>query len=546
MLARILRNRDLVTDEEISNFLYGSLSDLHDPFLLKGMDEAVQAARGEMARGTKICIMGDYDSDGVCSSFILKSYFDYAGAKSTVCLPDRVRDGYGMNVRMVREAFEDGAGLIITCDNGISCHDAVAEAKELGMTVIVTDHHEVSAGLPCADAVVDPRQEGCQYPFKDICGAVVAWKFVQAMLKDDAGAQAAALIDYLLQFAAVATVTDIMPLKDENRISVREGLKRLSVTGNRGLRALMELKGISGQSITSFHVGFVIGPCLNSAGRLESADEAFDLLYEKDPEKAAQTAGHLNELNEKRKQLTSDQIDRAQELINKDISEKGSPDRIIVCFLPEAHESIAGIVAGHLKEEYNRPAFIITGANDGLKGSGRSIPAYNMIEALTARADLMQKFGGHAGAAGFTLDCSVEEFRNALNEDCTLTASDLERTVWLDMRLPFEYVSPEFVKELELLEPFGTGNDKPLFAEKDITVLKSSVVGKNRTALKMVLENAGGARMDAVYFSSPENISAAAGKTASGSKIMITYYPSINEWRGMQSLQIVIRDIRFQ
>ena len=543
MLARILVNRGIKTDRDIDMFLNAGPESMYDPFLLKGMQEAVSLIRTALGKHEKIRIIGDYDADGVCSAYILYHYLEFAGADVSVRLPDRVKDGYGMNEAMAVQAKEDGIGLIITCDNGISAQEAVARAKRLGIKVIVTDHHMPPMELPDADVIIDPKQEGCAYPYKEICGAGVAYKLVcalAAVLKERAGFDSGKIPDYLLQFAGIATITDIVPLKDENRIFAKEGLKRLAVTENPGLKALMEERSVNANELSSYHISFIIGPAINSAGRLKSADIAFELFNEKDPEKAREKAKLLSQLNEERKKLTREQTETA--LIKA--AEKTDKDKIVVIYLPDAHESVAGIVAGKIKEETNRPAIVVTDSEEGLKGSGRSTDAYNIIEEISKYPELFSKFGGHSKACGFTLKASVQELSQTLNDNCLLTQKDLEKKVWIDMQLPFEYASEDFVNELNLLEPFGMENERPLFAEKNITCISSFIVGKNKNGLKLKLRNKNGTVMEGIMFSKSEELEKINDSIKAKEEISFTYYPEINEFRNKKYVRLRIKSVK--
>lgn len=543
MLARILVNRGIKTDRDIDMFLNAGPEGMYDPFLLKGMEGAVSLICGTLENNERIRIIGDYDADGVCSAYILYHYLEFAGADVSVRLPDRIKDGYGMNEAMAAEAKEDGISLIITCDNGISANDAVAKAGQLGIKVIVTDHHMPPGELPNADVIIDPKQEGCAYPYKEICGAGVAYKLIcalSAILKDTKGIDSGKILDYLLQFAGIATITDIVPLKDENRIFAREGLKRLAVTENPGLKALMEERSVNTGELSSYHISFVIGPAINSAGRLKSADIAFELFNEKDPEKAREKAKVLSQLNEERKKLTQDQTEAG--LIKA--AEKTDKDKILVIYLPDAHESVAGIIAGKIKEETNRPAIVVTDSEEGLKGSGRSTDAYNIIEEISKYPELFSKFGGHAKACGFTLRSSVQELSQTLNNNCMLTEKDMEKKVWIDMQLPFEYATEDFANELNLLEPFGMENERPLFAEKNITCISSFIVGKNKNGLKLKLRNKNGTVMEGIMFGKSEELEKINDGIKAAEEISFTYYPEINEFRNKKYVQLRIKSVK--
>ena len=557
MLARILRNRDLVTDGEIEEYLNGGTDRLYDPFLMKGIKEAVPLIFAAIKKGFRIRVIGDYDTDGVCSSYILKSFITALGGFADVRLPDRMAEGYGMNPDMVMEAFTDGIKLIITCDNGVSSYDAVTKAKELGIQVIVSDHHEVPLPLIEADIVIDAKQPEESYPYKELCGAGVAYKLVCALYETyklqtgNDNEDLKNLLDDLLQFAGIATIADVVPLTGENRILAKEGIKRLKQTKNIGLTALMESRHILPQTIASYHIGFIIAPCLNSAGRLKNADIALNLIEENDPKKAAIIAEELSELNEDRKTMTQVQTAIAEKMVAEIIKKQGNLPKILVLYLKDAHESIAGIIAGRLKELYSRPVIIVTDSEDGLKGSGRSVDVYNMIEELRKDADLFKKLGGHAKASGFSLNMGVtaEILSERINKRCELTEEMLQEKKWIDMQLPFQYVSDDFIQELELLEPFGLKNERPLFAERNIKVHKVIVLGKNNNVLKLQMENEAGFIIEGIRYGAEEKIAREADQLISGKeaygdnfRISIAYYPSINEFRGSRTVQLRILD----
>ena len=548
MLARIIRNRDIVTDEQISRYLNADIDSMYDPFLLKGMHEGVKITADTISRGGRIRIMGDYDVDGVCSSYILKSFIEHVGGTADIRLPDRMREGYGMNTVMAEEAARDNISLIITCDNGISSTAAVEMARSLGINVIISDHHEPPAVLPDANVIIDPKQAGDTYPFREICGAGVAYKFVQA-LNIYCGFHADKLLDELLQYAGMATVADIVPLIDENRIFASEGIKRLRNTANVGLNSLIEKRSVIKSRINSGIIGFVLGPCINSAGRLKNATIALDLLEEKNEHEAGRIANELSELNDKRKKLTADQCAVADEMINSIIASGKKLNKILVVYLPDAHESVAGIVAGRIKEEFNRPSIVVTNSEDGLKGSGRSVDSYNMMEGMNSCSDLFIKYGGHAKACGFTLKLdgtreeTVERFSQRINDACTLKDEDLEKTVWIDMRLPFKYITEEFVRELERLEPFGLQNEKPIFAENEIKVQSAAVIGKNNNTLKLELEDREGTRIEGLLFGEESYVTELKKMVSQDRHISILYYPQINEFRGIKTRQAMIKSL---
>ena len=573
MTARILRNRDLCSPEEIRAFLSGSLGDLHDPFLMKGMREAVSMIRQAIAQRKKIRVIGDYDVDGICSSYIIRHAIESLGGYADVRLPDRILEGYGMNCDMIKEAAADGVELIITCDNGVSAHDAVSEAKQKGIDVIVTDHHEVPYPLVEADVVIDPKQEGCPYPFKELCGGGVAYKLAQALLSGiDSQAteapssgtgqssitassseatplSAEALLDDFLQFAGMATVADLVPLTGENRILAKEGIKRLQQTQNEGLKAILDIRGANAEEINEYYIGFIIGPCLNSAGRLANAKIAYDLLEETDPAEAARKAKELSDLNDERKELTRKQTDEADRKIRQTYADEQNLPKVLVIYLPFAHESVAGIIAGRLKDLYSRPALVITNSDEGMKGSGRSVEAYDLIGEMAKHAQLFKKFGGHKKAAGFSLNEGVqpEDISRLLNDACTISVDDLSEKIWVDMELPFKYVTEEFVQELKMLEPFGLGNEKPLFARRGVKIRRLSVLGKNQNVLKMLLEDEEGSQLDAVSFGPAEEIQKKAErlqqKMTDEETISVFYHSVINEFRNQKTPQARVVDI---
>ena len=549
MTARILRNREVCSDIEIETFLNGSLLDCHDPFLLKGAREAVRMIKDAIFQSKKIRIIGDYDVDGICSSYILKHTIAYLGGLVDVRLPDRVLEGYGMNCQMIQEASSDGIGLIITCDNGVSAHDAVHKAKEAGIDVIVTDHHEVPYPLVDADIVIDPKQTDCPYPFKELCGGGVAYKLSAALLAGDDSLQARALLDDLLQYAGMATVADLVPLTGENRILAKEGIKRLRKTDNKGLRAILEERSSSTEEINEYYIGFIIGPCLNSAGRLSNAKIAYDLLEETDQEHARIKAKELSELNEERKDLTVSQTDEAENIIRQSLETGAQVPKVLVVYLPSAHESVAGIIAGRLKDIYSRPALVVTNSDGGLKGSGRSVEAYDLIEGLKRHADLFEKYGGHKKAVGFSLKNGIqpETLSDCLNADCDLTDEELTEKVWVDMELPFKYITEAFVEELKILEPFGLRNERPLFARRNVRIRNIFLLGKNQNVLKLFLEDEEGSQIEAVQFGAKEKIGQRAEelnrKMEAEEPVTVFYHPDINEFHSRKTLQARIVDI---
>lgn len=537
--ARIIRNRDVVGEREIERYLFGNLDDLYDPHLLKDMDRAVDILKGKIENGLRIRIVGDYDIDGICSTYLLYQGLGRCGAKADYQIPERIRDGYGINESIIQRAYDDGVDTIITCDNGIAAMDQIRMAKDMGMTVIITDHHEVPFDEngkelpPPADAVVNPKQSACSYPFKGICGGVVAYKLVQALY--EAFEVPAGDWEGMLEFAAIATVGDVMRLQDENRILVRHGLKKISETKSLGLKKLVEACGLDIRELTAYHIGFVIGPCLNASGRLQTARLALELLLCQDEQKAVSMAEELRILNEERKAMTQRGVDEAL----KQVEEQYREDSVLVIFLPDCHESVAGIIAGRVREAWNRPTFVLTRGEGCVKGSGRSIEAYNMYREMCGVQELFLKFGGHPMAAGFSIEEGhVEEFRRRLNEQASLKPEDFIPKVWIDVAMPLEYISSGLVEELKLLEPFGQGNEKPQFAQKGLRIRSVRVLGKNRNAVKLSLVTEGGLAMDGMLFTEGDRFVEELGirKTMD-----VVYYPDVNEYNGKRTLQIVIR-----
>lgn len=544
VVARLIRNRDVEGRESIRSYLYGTLDELPSPWLLKDMKKAAEILSAKIDSGAKIRIIGDYDIDGVTATYILLTGLKRLGADVDTYIPDRIRDGYGLHSQLIEKAAVDGVDTIVTCDNGIAASQEIAQAKKGGMTVIVTDHHEIPYQdteqgrvwiIPQADAVINPKQPGCAYPNKNICGAVVAWKLIWS-LYETYGIDRNEILEFS-EVAAVATVGDVMDLQGENRIIVKEGLKRLPKTRNQGFRALIEANGLEGERITAYHVGFVLGPCINASGRLDTASRALSLLCTKEWDQAAKEAGDLVALNQSRKAMTEEGKEKAIEMIeHSELSE----DRVLVVYLPECHESLAGIIAGRLREKYYKPAFVLTRAENGVKGSGRSIEAYSMYEELVRCNDLLEQFGGHPMAAGLSLkEENVEPFRKRLNELCTLTQAELTPKVTIDVPMPISYLTRELTEQLSILEPFGKGNTKPLFAQKDLRVLNLRILGKNQNVAKMKLVDVTGTSVDAVYFGQALEFQAYVQQKET---VSVTYYPEINVYQGKETLQTVIRN----
>ena len=542
ILARLIRNRDLMTDEEIGFYLHGTIADLYDGMLMRDMDKAVEILAEKIREGEAIRVIGDYDIDGVNATYVLQEGISKLGGEVDTDIPDRIRDGYGLNRMLIDRALEDGIDTIITCDNGIAAAEEIAYGKQKGLTIIVTDHHEVpylEAGgvkeylLPQADAVVDPHRVDCEYPFKGLCGAAVAYKLVEALYEvmqkdvDD--------IDYLMENVAIATVGDVMDLTGENRIFVKQGLEMLKRTGNLGLRALIECTGVPVDRLSAYHIGFVLGPCINASGRLDTAKRALELLNAPNRREAVMLAEDLKALNDSRKEMTEKGVEQAVEQIeNTSLKE----DKVLVVYLPECHESIAGIIAGRIKERYYRPTFVLTQGEEGVKGSGRSIESYNMFEEMCRCRALFTKFGGHKLAAGLSLEEeNVGRFRETINELAVLSEEDLLPKVSIDMQLPLAYVTESLVSELELLEPFGKGNTKPLFAEKNLKVLSPRIIGKNQNVLKFRVQDRRGNQMEAIYFGDAQDC---LDYIKRKDELSFTFYPSVNDYMGKKTLQITV------
>lgn len=504
-VASLIRNRDVIGDDAIEKYLNGTIADLYDGMLMKDMDKAVAVLGEKIKENAKIRIIGDYDIDGIQSTYILLEGFRMLGADVDSDIPDRMKDGYGLNRNLIDRALEADVDTIITCDNGIAAAEEIAYAKSMGMTIVVTDHHEVpyteiGVGrryiLPEADAIVDPKQEDCTYPFKGLCGAAVAYKLVEALM--EAMGKDAEDADYLMENVAIATIGDVMDLVDENRIFVKQGLDMLKRTENLGLKALMECTGVNVDKLSSYHIGFVIGPCMNASGRLDTAKRALELLEAKKVAEADLLAGDLKALNDSRKDMTAQAVEEA--FIQVENSELKDAD-VLVVYLPECHESLAGIVAGRIREKYYRPVFVLTKGAEGLKGSGRSIETWHMYEGLNRVKHLLSKFGGHKMAAGLSMpEENLEQFRKEINEKSGITPEDLNEKIAIDMQLPFECVNEKFIGELAVLEPFGKGNARPVFAERQVQVESARILGKNKNVLKLQVKDLHGTRMDAMYF----------------------------------------------
>lgn len=544
VIARLIRNRDIQDMKEIRSYLYGTLAEIPSPWKMKDMERAVQILQKKITQKKKIRIIGDYDIDGVTATCILLKGLKRLNANVDTYIPDRVKDGYGMHEQLIDKALEDGIDTILTCDNGIAAAAEIEYAKKEGLTVIVTDHHDIPFRdtedgriwiIPKADAVVNPKQNDCLYPNKNICGAVVAWKLIWA-LYERLGIDSDEIWDFL-ELAAIATVGDVMDLQGENRIIVKEGLKKLSSTSFEGLKALICVNNLEGAEITAYHVGFVIAPCINASGRLDTAARSLELLLADNMEDAMKLADDLYDLNQSRKAMTEQGKEQAIQSIEENNLGK---DRVLVVYLPDCHESLAGIIAGRIREAYNKPVFVLTKGADGVKGSGRSIEAYSMYEELVKCSDLLTQFGGHPMAAGLSMEeKNVELFRRRLNDNCTLTEQDLIPKIMIDVPMPISYLSKKLTEQLKVLEPFGKGNSKPLFAQKNLRAVGIRVLGRNRNVAKMLLIDENGIKMDAVYFGEAQEF---VDFVQAHDTISVTYYPEINVFQGRENLQVVIKN----
>ena len=544
VIARLIRNRDIQDMKEIRSYLYGTLAEIPSPWKMKDMERAVQILQKKITQKKKIRIIGDYDIDGVTATCILLKGLKRLNANVDTYIPDRVKDGYGMHEQLIDKALEDGIDTILTCDNGIAAAAEIEYAKKEGLTVIVTDHHDIPFRdtedgriwiIPKADAVVNPKQNDCLYPNKNICGAVVAWKLIWA-LYERLGIDSDEIWDFL-ELAAIATVGDVMDLQGENRIIVKEGLKKLSSTSFEGLKALICVNNLESAEITAYHVGFVIGPCINASGRLDTAARSLELLLADNMEDAMKLADDLYDLNQSRKAMTEQGKEQAIQSIEENNLGK---DRVLVVYLPDCHESLAGIIAGRIREAYNKPVFVLTKGSDGVKGSGRSIEAYSMYEELVKCSDLLMQFGGHPMAAGLSMEeKNVELFRRRLNDNCTLTEQDLIPKIMIDVPMPISYLSKKLTEQLKVLEPFGKGNSKPLFAQKNLRAVGIRVFGRNRNVAKMLLIDENGIKMDAVYFGEAQEF---VDFVQAHDTISVTYYPEINVFQGRENLQVVIKN----
>lgn len=539
--ARIIRNRDVIGPESVEKYLRGGLEDLYSPYLLKDMDKTVAILKEKAEKSRPIRIVGDYDIDGVCSTYLLYKALTRVGAVVDYEIPDRIKDGYGINESIIRAAAEEGIDTILTCDNGIAAVEQIGLARELGLTVLVTDHHDIRKEdgedvLPPADAVVNPKQSACSYPYPEICGGMVAYKLVRALYE----AFHIPLEEWqdMLEFAAIATVGDVMKLQDENRIIVKEGLKRIGRTKSLGLLKLIEKNDLDKDRMTAYQIGFVIGPCLNAGGRLQTAKLALSLLLSQEEEEADRLASELKVLNDQRKDLTKEGTLAAVEQVEALYRD----DKVLVVYLPDCHESLAGIIAGRLRESFQKPAIVLTDGEEWVKGSGRSIESYHMFDALVGVKDLLMKFGGHPMAAGLSLlKENVEELRKRLNEQAALGPEDFVKKVWIDVAMPLEYISQPLIEELDLLEPYGQGNEKPLFAQKNLFIRSVRVLGKNRNAVKFSLATEQGTPMDGMLFADGDSFLEELGNSR---KLDVIYYPEVNEYNGNKTIQIIIKNYK--
>lgn len=547
VIARLIRNREQITDEEIDTYLHGKLRNLHAWKELKGIEELLNILIQKIQQKKKIRIIGDYDIDGVCSTYILLQGLKKAHALVDIDIPDRMKDGYGISKELIERAYEKGIDTIITCDNGISAMEQIDYAKEKNITVLVTDHHEIpyeeredgsiERFLPNADAIVNPKQEGCPYPFKEICGAMVAFKVVWGLFEKLSIPLSE--IEELIPFAAIATVGDVMDLVDENRILVKEGLRRIQNTKNEGLKALIRVNNLENKEITAYHIGFVLGPCINASGRLSTAKRALELLLSKDTKEASVLAEDLKELNDSRKDMTVKGVEKAVEIIeNTELKN----DRVLVVYLPDCHESLAGIIAGRIRERYTKPVFVLTRGEEGVKGSGRSIEAYHMFQEMVKCKELLTKFGGHPMAAGLSMEeKNIEKFRRKLNENCTLTEEDMVEKIVIDVPMPMSYVTLPLIRQLGQLEPFGKGNTKPIFAQKDIRFSNCKVFGKNRNVVKMKAQDSFGFGAECIWFGDGD---AFLERLKEKDVWDVIYYPSVNAFQGRESMEMIIQNIR--
>lgn len=568
IVARIMRNKDLESIEEQKRFLDNSMDNMYNPSLMKDMDKAIDIIKLKIEEGKHIRVIGDYDIDGICSTYILVKGLQGVGAFVSYDIPDRIVDGYGINENLIKKAYDEGVDIIVTCDNGIAAIEQIKYAKELGMTVIVTDHHEVpyvkdevtgeiTYKRVQGDAVVNPKQPDCSYPFKLLCGGAIAYKVIECLYEKLEVENRVERTEYFIEYAAIATIGDVVDLVGENRIIAANGLERLKNTSNVGLDKLMDMCGINRERLSSYHIGFVVGPCLNATGRLESAKKGIELLMCEDFYEAEKLAGELIELNGTRKAMTEEGVKEAIAMC-----ENMADSKVLVVYLQRIHESIAGIIAGRVREHFNKPVFVVTNSADEneeslIKGSGRSIPGYNMFEALIECDEYLLKYGGHEMAAGLSLNKEkINDFAKALNDKCKLAEEDFVRKVWIDVPMPLAYATEELINQLSLLEPFGKGNEKPVFATKNVKVKSLKVMGANQNMCKLSVLDDSGKVVDALVFSSiypafmeflndkfgEEQIRKAKMNIPNDIVLSIIYYPDINEYNGRRSVQIIVNN----
>lgn len=563
VIARLIRNRDIIDQEDIERYLHPNFDKMHDKTKLKDLTKAAEIIMAKKEQGKRMRIISDYDVDGVISNYVLYVGLSKIGVKIDYEIPNRILDGYGINEELIKRAHDEGIDTIITCDNGIAAIDQIAYGKQLGMSIIVTDHHEIPYSTDendhrtylssAADAIINPKQADCEYPFKELCGAGVAFKLIEYLyeLNDIPAIEAKSLIE----FVAIATVCDVVDLVDENRIIVKKGLELINQTSNLGLQALIQACNLHTNAISTYHLGYVIGPCINASGRLDSAKKGLEMLLCQDPETAATLANALKELNDQRKDLTKQGVEAAFAQVEETSL---SSDKVLVIYLPDCHESLAGIIAGRVREKYYKPVIVITKSKEGLKGSGRSIESYHMFEELCKCKELLTKFGGHKMAAGLSLlEDNLQLFRSRINEVQELTQDDLSRKVLVDVPMPIDYISEQLIAQINLLEPFGKANSKPLFAEKDWDLIKASVLGKNQNVLKFMIQNIKGTILEALYFGDIQTLFDYLNDKYGTSEVDLlmqgrknnvkldcAYYPDINEFRGHKTIQVVIQNYK--
>lgn len=570
-IIKILADRGVQGEDAVREYLEAGIATVSDGSELTDMQRGVDIIYDAVKAGKYIRIMGDYDVDGVTSTYILYKGLTGLGAKCDKFIPHRITDGYGLHEPAIRDAYEAGVQVILTCDNGIAAANEIKLAKELGMTVVVTDHHEVpyevrdtccsdenvkseeeqheapcneaESGtrhyiIPDADAVIDPKRPEDDGVFKEICGAVVAWKFMWCLYQKFGKEDEFKNSDFL-EIASLGTVCDVMELQHDNRAIVKEGLKKMQNTSNIGLQALLEVLGLRDKALTSYDYGFKIGPCINAEGRLDTANEAFDMLVETDYDTAIKRAEQMRDLNVERQNLTKEGMEEAFKIIDAEMQD----DKVLVVYLPEAHESIAGIIAGKIRERYCKPAFVLTkGDGDFLKGSGRSIEAYSMYEKLVEVKDLMLGFGGHPMAAGLSLkEENLEKFRQELNARSGLTDADFIPKVMIDVILPVDFLTQNFIRQLEILEPFGKGNEKPVFAQSSVKANRAEIIGKNKNVLKITFNSRN--CKSGVCFHDIETKEQFLNQNGKLYDFKMLYYPTLNEWNGVTSIQANVQDI---